>query len=114
MIRCPDCNSCRSCPYPDYRDKHQPNQISWDELADAGIELEGHDRTVERLHAKLEYDEIRQQMIVEDPKIALAFEMKERDGMSVAEIAKALGVTDRQVYYLIQKARSIGAAYNKD
>lgn len=50
-------------------------------------------------------------MIAEDPKIALAFEMKERDGMAVAEISKALGVTDRQVYYLLQKAKAIGAAY---
>lgn len=113
LIRCPDTNKCSSCPFGRKPEDRDPNTISWDELADTGVEPEGHDRTVERLHAKLEYDEIRQQMIAEDPKIALAFEMKERDGMTVAEIAKALGVKDRQVYYLIQKARSIGAAYNK-
>ena len=114
LIRCPDTNKCSACPFGRKPEDRDPNTISWDELADSGVELEGHDRTVERLHAKLEYDEIRQQMIAEDPKIALAFEMKERDGMSVAEIAKALGGTDRQVYYLLQKARSIGAAYKKD
>ena len=114
LIRCPDTNKCSACPFGRKPEDRDPNTISWDELTDAGVEPEGHDRTVERLHAKLEYDEIRQQMIVEDPKIALAFEMKERDGMTVAEIAKALAVTDRQVYYLLQKARSIGAAYNKE
>lgn len=111
LIRCPDTNKCSACPFGRKPEDRDPNVISWDELADAGVEPEGHDRTVERLHAKLEYDEIRRRMIAEDPKIALAFEMKERDGMGVAEIANALGVTDRQVYYLLQKARSIGTAY---
>lgn len=111
LIRCPDTNKCSACPFGRRPEDRDPNTISWDELADTGMEPEGHDRTVERLHAKLEYDEIRQQMIAEDPKIALASEMKERDGMTVAEISKALGVTDRQVYYLLQKAKTIGAAY---
>ena len=37
LIRCPECNRCRNCPFPEYRDQRQPNIISWDE----GIESEG-------------------------------------------------------------------------
>ena len=36
LIRCPECNSCRRCPFPEYRDQRQPTVISWDE----GIETQ--------------------------------------------------------------------------
>ena len=90
-----------------------PNSVSWEEFTEAGLEPEGTERTIERLPTKLEYDEIRCRMIVEDSRIALVFEMKERDDMSVDEIATTLGVTTRQVYYLLQKAKTIGAKYNR-
>ena len=31
LIRCPECNSCRRCPFLEYRDQRQPTVISWDE-----------------------------------------------------------------------------------
>ena len=111
LICCPDHFKCSDCPFGRKPEDRDPNEISWDEFTENGLEPDHDDRTIERLHAKLEYDEIRHRMVAEDPNIALAFEMKERDGMTVAEIANALGVTARQVYYLIQKVKTIGAEY---
>jgi len=113
LVRCPDSNKCSACPYGRTPQDRDPNSISWEEFTENGLEPEDTDRTIERLHAKLEYDEIRRRMIAEDPLIALAFEMKERDDMTVDEIVTALGVTTRQVYYLLQKAKAIGAKFNK-
>ena len=108
LIHCPECNSCRRCPFPEYRDQRQPTVISWDE----GIECESR-RTAELYEAKVQYDEIRELMIREDPLIAQVFEMKEGTGMSVKEIADRLGLSTRQVYYYLQKAQDIGRKYRE-
>ena len=42
------------------------------------------------------------------------FEMKERDGYTVAEISEQTGVTKRNVYYYLDRARAIGQQYNRD
>lgn len=103
LIRCPECNSCRRCPFPEYRDQRQPTVISWDE----GIESESRE-IADLYEAKVQYEEIRQLMIREDPLIAQIFEMKEGSGMTVKEIAEILQITSRQVYYYLQKAQDIG------
>ena len=102
LIRCPECNSCRKCPYPEYRDQRQPTVISWDE--DTECESRG---MADLYEAKVQYEEIRQLMIREDPLIAEIFEMKEGSGMTVREIADRLGLTTRQIYYYLQKAQDI-------
>ena len=61
-----------------------------------------------------EYEEIRKLMDAENPIIALIFEMKERDGYTVAEISEQTGVTKRNVYYYLDRARAIGQQYNCD
>lgn len=106
LIRCPECNSCRKCPYPEYRDQRQPTVISWDD----GIES-GSREMAELYEAKVQYEEIRQLMIREDPLIAQIFEMKEGSGMTVKEIAEKLQITSRQVYYYLNKAQDIGKKY---
>ena len=63
--------------------------------------------------AKVQYEEIRQLMIREDPLIAQIFEMKEGSGMTVKEIAEILQITNRQVYYYQQKAQDIGRKYRE-
>ena len=103
LIRCPECNSCRKCPYPEYRDQRQPTVISWDE----GIESDSREMA-ELYEAKVQYEEIRERMVREDPLIAEIFEMKEGSGMTVKEIADRLGLTPRQIYYYLQKAQDIG------
>jgi len=108
LIRCPECNSCRKCPYLEYRDQRQPTVISWDE------DTESESRGMADLYeAKVQYEEIRQLMIREDPLIAEIFEMKEGSGMTVREIADRLGLTTRQIYYYLQKAQEIGRKYQE-
>lgn len=108
LIRCPECNSCRRCPFPEYRDQRQPTVISWDE----GIESESRGMA-DLYEAKVQYEEIRQLMIREDPLIAQIFEMKEGSGMTVKEIADRIGLSIRQIYYYLQKAQDIGRNYRE-
>lgn len=108
LIRCPECNSCRRCPFPEYRDQRQSTVISWEE----GIESENREMA-DLYEAKVQYDEIRELMIREDPLIAQVFELKEGSGMTVKEIADWLGLTTRQVYYYLQKAQDIGRKYRE-
>ncbi len=114
LIMCPECNRCSECPYPEYRDKHKANSISWDDLIESGYEGEADNRMTEQLQAKLEYEEIRSLMIAENPLIAQVFEMKERDGFTVSEIADRLHVKPRNVYYYLNRAKAIGQKYNKE
>lgn len=108
LIRCPECNSCRRCPFPEYRDQRQPTVISWKE----GIESQS--REMANLYeAKVQYEEIRELMIREDPLIAHVFELKEDSGMTVKEIAEILQITSRQVYYYLNKAQDIGKKYHE-
>src|SRR5574344_1535696 len=90
LIRCPECNSCRRCPFPEYRDQRQPTVISWDE----GIESQSRE-IADLYEAKVQYEEIRELMIQEDPLIAQVFELKEGSGMTVKEIAEILQITSR-------------------
>lgn len=108
LIRCPECNSCRKCPYPEYRDQRQPTVISWDD----GIESDSREMA-ELYEAKVQYEEIRDRMVREDPLIAEIFEMKERSGMTVREIAEKMQITSRQVYYYLNKAQDIGRKYGE-
>ncbi|WP_294460107.1 sigma factor-like helix-turn-helix DNA-binding protein [uncultured Ruminobacter sp.] len=106
LIRCPECNSCRRCPFPEYRDQRQPTVISWDE----GIESQSRE-IADLYEAKVQYEEIRELMIREDSLIAQVFELKEGSGMTVKEIAEKLQITSRQVYYYLNKAQDIGKKY---
>ena len=59
------------------------------------------------------YLHIRERMVKKDPNIAAAFEMSVLGELSAKEIAKALGVPERKVYYLIQQAKQIGKDYDR-
>ena len=113
LIMCPECNHCRECPYPEYRDQHKARIVSRDEMLEFGYEGEADTRMIEQLDAKLQYEEIREMMNRENPLITQVFEMKERDGLSNEEIAAELGITKRQTYYLYSKALAIGQKYNR-
>ena len=106
LIRCPDSNSCANCPFLGGLDHRQPNVISWEE----GIESERREMA-DLYEAKVQYEEIRDLMIQEDPLIAEVFELKEGSGMTAKEIADRLGLRTRQIYYYLQKAQDIGRKY---
>lgn len=113
LIPCPECNKCSECPFPEYRDKHLANQISYEQMLELGDEAVGSTRMMEQLEAKLQYEEIHEMMNMEDPLITQVFEMKERDGFSNKDIASMLGITTRQTYHLYIKALAIGQKYNR-
>ncbi len=113
LITCPESNRCSNCPYPECRDQHKSNIISWDELAE--IDYEGEDvgnRPIEKADAKIEYEEIRNLLDEVNPIISKILEMKVRDEYSVQEIADTLGVSKRNVYFYLNRARAIGQRYN--
>ncbi len=113
LIICMECNRCRECPFPEYRDQHKARVVSRDEMLESGYEGEADTRMIEQLEARLQYEEIREKINKENPLIIQVFEMKERDGLSNEEIAAALGITKRQTYYLYSKALAIGHKYNR-
>ena len=112
FIRCPDTNSCAKCPYKDVK---QAPVISWDGLIETGYEPVATVSSVEeRVHAKLEYADIKALWDAEDKRIAQAFEMKELLGMSVKDIAAKLDVSEPRVYQLIARGKAIGKQYRKE
>lgn len=113
LVRCPECNRCAQCPFPEYRDQHEPDIISRDVMLEPGIEA-GDNRMMEQLQAKLEYEDIKKLMDKENPIIAQVFEAKTVGGLSAEEIADTLGIKKRNVYYYLDRARSIGQKYNAE
>ena len=114
LIPCPECNKCSECPFPEYRDKHQANQVSYEQMLADGTEVSDNSRFIEKLEAKMQYEEIREMMNKEDPLIAQVLEMKVRDYIAVKDIADDLGLTERQVYHYLSKAKAIGKEYNSN
>ncbi len=114
LIRCPECNRCAACPFPECRDKHEPDIISWDAMLESGYEGEGDTRLMAQLQAKLEYADIKKLMDKENPIIAQVFEMKVVDGLSADKIADTLDIAKRNVYYYLDRAKAIGKKYNAE
>lgn len=113
LVRCPECNSCAECPYPEYRDKRQPDNISWEGMIDAGYEpaQEHDDMKLAEIKALLEA--VCAEISAENPKFTEAITLKHFYGYSVKEIAEIMEDTERNVYYYIGKAKEIGGRYKK-
>lgn len=114
LITCPECNRCSSCPYPEYRDRHKSNIISWDDLAENGYEGDIGISEMDKVNARIEYEEIRKLLDEANPIIAEVLEMKVCDDCSVQEISDALGVSKRNIYFYLERARTIGQKYIRD
>lgn len=120
LVTCRDSNSCAQCPYGRSPEDREPNLVSWDALQEEGWEAEEQDdcppegdtRLVEQLSATWEYAEIRDRMEAENPMIPVIFEMRYREGYSVAEISELTGASRRNVYYYLDRARAIGRAFS--
>ncbi len=111
LIVCPDSNKCSACPFGRKPEDREPTIISWDGLIETGYEPESEDREMARAEARREFEDVRKVMDKKDPNIARAIVLKEMYGYSVAEIANKLNITERQVYYLIAQAKTIGKEY---
>ena len=113
-VKCKDTNKCSACPYGRTPDIKQAAEVSWDGMIDTGFEPAATDSVEGQVIAKATYEELREYMDVEDPRIAQAFEAKELLGASVKQIAKELGISEPRVYQLIARAKAIGKEYQKE
>lgn len=113
FVKCRDTNKCSACPYGMTPETRQAAVISWDGLIDAGCEPTATDSVEGQVIAKTTYEELRDRMNKEDPRILEAFEAKELFGSSVKQIAKDLQVSEPRVYQLIARAKEIGKDYKK-
>lgn len=116
-ILCPECNRCAECPYPEYRDRHRANNISWEGLIEAACE--GADTEVVEdagMHQKeieMELEAVCKVIDAKNPLYTEAIILKEYYDLSVAEIARRLDTTERNVYFYLSEAKRIGAEYKK-
>ncbi len=114
LITCPDTNKCSNCPFPEYRDKHLPDDLSWERMEEDGYVVPGEDREMRRFKARMELDDVCKVISQKNPKYTMAVILKEYYGYSVEEIAKKLGDTKRNVYFYLQQATKIGKNYKED
>ena len=114
FVRCRDTNKCSACPYGMTPETKQTAAISWDELIETGYESAASESPEDQVITKTAYEELRDHMNAEDPRIARAFEAKELMGYSVKKIAKDLGVSEPRVYQLIKRAKAVGKEYLKE
>lgn len=113
LIRCPECNSCANCPFPEYRDKHQPDVISWDGLLESGYE-QAYDEDIRQLDVKSELESVCAAIDAENPKYTRAIVLKELYGYPVKEIAQMMDDTERNIYFYISEAKRIGKQYREN
>ena len=110
LIVCPDGNKCSACPYGLRPEDRQARIISWEGMAEEGCEPAGSEMS----DAGAELYEIRKRMDQKNPNIMKAVTLKELYGFTVPEIADILGITNRNVYFYLSRAREIGKEYGKE
>ncbi len=113
-VKCKDTNKCSACPYGRTPETKEAAVVSWDGLIETGFESVSTDSVEGPVIAKATYEELREYMDAEDPRISQAFEAKELFGASVKQIAKELQVSEPRVYQLIARAKVIGKEYQKE
>ena len=113
-IFCPECNQCSDCPYPEYRDKHQANNLSWETLIESGYEEAHQDSNIHHLEVMSELESVCKIINAKNPKYLAAIVLKEYYGLMVDEIAEKMHETKRNVYFYLSEAMKIGMKYRKD
>lgn len=109
LIVCPECNRCSECPFPEYRDQHHANELSWEELIGSGYEGTEHSDDPD---TRLTLEEACRIIDAKNPRYTKAIVLKEYLGLSVAEIARELDTTERNIRFFIDEAKKIGRQYN--
>lgn len=113
LINCPDTNKCSACPFDRKPEDRKANVISWDELIANVYEEQREDRELAARLAWMEFKKVKEWMDAKDPNIARAIVLKEMYGCEVSEIAEKLEIEERQVYYCLQQAKTIGKKYKE-
>lgn len=108
LIPCPECNSCANCPFPAYRDQHQPDNISWEGMIDSGYEEVSNTDEIRLVNIRVMLESVSAEISAVNPKFTEAITLKEFYGFSVPEIADMMEDSERNIYYYIAQAKEIG------
>lgn len=114
LIPCPDCNSCKKCPYPEYRDKHEMREIVYDEEIKVQRTRSTESPDFHKLEVKWKIQGACKKMDEQNPLFAKAIILKEYCGYSVKEISTMLHCTEYDVRYYLRRATEIGKEYKKE
>lgn len=107
LIRCPDCNRCSQCPFPQHREKLSGACLSLDSMIDDGFSFAQEDMCWLRLEQQEALRAAFEAVRAANPKYLRAFLLREYAGLSVSEVAARMHDTERNVYYYIAQAKRL-------
>lgn len=112
LISCPDSNKCSECPYPKYRDAHQPDNLSWDHIIDdSGNEPGQEDQGIHLAEICALLGSVCEEINLKNPKYTRAIVLRYYFGYDIHEISMIMTETERNIRYYINRAIEIGTAY---
>lgn len=106
LVRCDENNRCAQCPYKLRPEDRLPQEVSWDDLTDKGVDPGAADSTSAPVLFDMAVEDARRQMAAEDPRLVTVYDMLD-EHKSVNDIMAALGISQRRVYQLIARCREI-------
>lgn len=106
LVRCDENNRCAQCPYNLRPEDRLPQEVSWDELTDQGVDPGAADTTSAPVLFDMAVEDARRQMAAEDPRLVTVYDLLD-EHKSVTDIMAALGISQRRTYQLIARCREI-------
>ena len=114
LIVCPDCNSCAHCPYPEYRDKHETREISYNDKLNAQKITPKESPEIRKLELTWTIREACRRISEINPLFTRAIVLKEYYNLTVDEIAEELNCSPHMVRYYLRRATEIGKEFRKE
>ena len=114
LIVCPDCNSCAHCPYPEYRDKHETREISYNDKLNAQKITPRESPEIRKLELTWTIREACRRISEINPLFTRAIVLKEYYNLTVDEIAEELNCSPHMVRYYLRRATEIGKEFRKE
>ena len=114
LIVCPDCNSCAHCPYPEYRDKHEAREISYNDKLNAQKITPRESPEIRKLELTWTIREACRRISEINPLFTRAIVLKEYYNLTVDEIAEELNCSPYMVRYYLRRATEIGKEFRKE
>ena len=114
LIPCPECNCCARCPYPEYRDKHEMQEVVFDDEIKVQRSRSTESPEFHKLEVKWKIQGACKMMDEQNPLFAKSIILKEYCGYSVKEIADMLHCTEFDVRYYLRRATEIGKEFKKE
>ena len=116
-VLCPVWNKCAECPYPECRDQHRANQVSWERLTESAGEgnddLAREDPDMRQVEIRADLEAVCREIDRKNPLYTQAIRLKELYRMSIDEIAERMNTSRRNVYFYISEAKKIGKEYKE-